>query len=101
MKKAPLYVKTIEIYLKNAEELENLTDPNLHNTPISNLILKLKIFKISAKTIENLKAIYPKLITLCFYDPHDKDVYAYKSLFENFTKLLSNLDQTSLVMGYN
>ena len=57
MKKVPLYAKDIEIYLHNADELENLTDPKLHNTPIKNLILELlNNFKISSKTIENLKS---------------------------------------------
>ena len=39
MKKVPLYVKRIEISSNIAEELENLTDPNLHNTPIDNLLI--------------------------------------------------------------
>ena len=62
MKKVPLYVKLIEIYPNDAKEFENLTDPNLHNTPINNLWLEFKSFYISSKTIENLKAIYPNSI---------------------------------------
>ena len=96
MKKVPLYVKNIEIHSKNAEQLENLTDPNLHNTPINNLELTLgESLKISSKTIENLKAIYPNSITLD-YGPIYKDKTASKVFFGNFTKFLSNLDQTSL-----
>ena len=34
MKEVPLYVKYIKISSNDAEELEILTDPNLHNTPI-------------------------------------------------------------------
>ena len=58
MKKVPLYVKSIKIPSNNEEELENLTDPNLHNPPIENLQLELKNFKISPKAIENLKKKY-------------------------------------------
>ena len=101
MKKVPLYVKSIKIPLNDAEKLENLTDPNLHNTPINNLELNfLKSFKISPKTIENLKAIYPNSITLSD-DSVEKDDYANQVLFGNFAKLLSKLDQTSLEMGFD
>ena len=99
MKKVPLYVKYISIYPNDAEELENLTDPNLHNTQISNLELKLRNCNFSSKTIENLETICPNSITLSDCSIYsDKD--AYKTLFENFTKLLSNLDQTSLDMDF-
>ena len=102
MKKVPLFVKSISIYSKNEEQLENLTDPNLHNTPISNLKLRLlESFNFSAKTIENLKAIYPNSITLetdgcLFY----KDESKHQVFLKNFTKLLSNLDQTSLQVNF-
>ena len=100
MKKVPLYVKSISISSNNAEEFENLTDPNLHNTPIDSLQLNLRnSFEISAKTIENLKAIYPNSITLV-YNPYYKDETAYKALIANFSKLLSNLDKTSLDMNF-
>ena len=103
MKKVPLYVKKISIPSNYEEELEILTDPNLHNTPISNLELKLlDSFCFSSKTIENLKAIYPNLITL---EADDSDLFCndetlYQALFQNFTKLLSNLDQTSLQVDF-
>ena len=100
MKKVTIYVKSIKIPSNNEEQLENLTDPNLHNTPISNLQLKLNSFEISPKTIENLKSIYPNSITLKA-DPLYKDESAYESLFENITKLLSNLDNTSLEMIFH
>ena len=102
MKKVPLYVKKISILSNNEEELENLTDPNLHNTPISNLELKLlDSFNFSSKTIENLKAIYPNLITLeADSDLFCNDETLYQALFQNFTKLLSNLDQTSLEVDF-
>ena len=100
MKKVPLYVKCIYIISDNTEELENLTDPNLHNTPINNLWLEFKSFNISSKTIENLKAIYPNLITLKA-DHISNDETTYKTLFVIITKLLSNLDQTSLKMDFN
>ena len=99
MKKVPLYVNFIKIYPDNAEELENLTDPNLHNTPISNLELELNRIKISSKTIENLKAIYPNSITLSD-DSEEKDESTNQTLFRNFTKLLSKLDRTSLEMYF-
>ena len=57
MKKVSLYVKCIWIFSDNTEELENLTDPNLHNTPISNLQLVLESCNFSSKAIENLKNI--------------------------------------------
>ena len=98
MKKVPLYVKRISIYPNDAEELENLTDPNLHNTPIINLLLQLESFKFSSKTIENLKTIHPNSITL-YSDPFDSDETKNQVYFGNFTKLLSNLDQNSLEMG--
>ena len=100
MKKVPLYVKSIKIPLNDAEQLENLTDPNLHNTPINNLQLKyLKSFKISSKTIENLKKIYPSSITLSD-NSKTKDEVSKQVLFENFTKLLSKLNLTSLMMDF-
>ena len=98
MKKVPLYAKNISIYPIDAEELEDLTDPNLHNTPISNLELQFGSIKFSSKTIENLKTIHPNLITI-YCNPFDKDETENQVYFENFTKLLSNLDQTSLEMG--
>ena len=97
MKKVPLYVKKIYINPNNAEELENLTDPNLHNTPINKLELEFRSFSFSLKTIENLKAIYPNSITL-EDDSVEKDESTNQALFENFTKLLSKLDRTSLEM---
>ena len=102
MKKVPLYVKSIKIRSNNADELENLTDPNLHNVPINKLDLELNSINISSKTIENLKAIYPSSITLetesyLFCNDESK----HQALFKNFTKLLSNLDQTSLEMDFN
>ena len=103
MKKVPLYVKSISISSNNEEQLENLTDPNFHNTPISKLKLKLlDIFEISAKTIENLKAIYPNSITL-EVDSYlfCKDETEHQALFKNFTKLLLNVDQTPLEMKFN
>ena len=100
MKKVPLYVKHILIPSNNAEELENLTDPNLHNPPIDKLLLELESCKFSSKTIENLKTIYPNSITL-LCNPFDKDENEDQILFGNFTKLLSNLDQTSLEIGLN
>ena len=93
MKKVSLYVENISISLNNAEELENLTNPNLHNTPISNLWLELKNCNFSSKTIENLKTIYPNLITL-------KQSCWFGDGTGNFTKLLSNLDLTSLETGF-
>ena len=100
MKKVPLYVKCIEIKSDNAEELENLTDPKLHNTPISSLHWILwNNFEISSKTIENLTAIYPNSILISDYS-ETKDETAYKVLFGNSTKLLSNLDQTSLEINF-
>ena len=101
MKRIPLYVKTIKIFSYNPEELENLTDPNLHNPPIDNLILTLfDDMNISSKTIENLQAIYPNSITLSV-DSEIEDKSSKKSLFENFAKLLSKLDQTSLEMNFD
>ena len=98
MKRVPLYVKYISIYPYNVEELENLTNPNLHITPINNLrISKWKSFKISSKAIENLKAIYPNSITLTA-NQRTKDESIKQALFRSFIKLLSKLDQTSLVM---
>ena len=101
MKKVPLYVKCIEICSNNVEELENLTDPNLHNTPISNLKLTLlNRFNISSKTIENLQSIYPNSIRIEVLTK-TQDESTKKVLFENFTKLLSNMDHTSLEMDFN
>ena len=101
MKKVPLYVKWIRISSNNVDELENVTDPNLHNTPINNLELNfLKSFKISSKTIENLKAIYPNSITLSM-NHRNKDESIKQALLGNFTKLLSKLDHTSLEMKLN
>ena len=100
MKKVPLYAKHISISSNNAEGLENLTDPNLHNAPINNLHLSLKNFNISSKTIENLQSLYPKLITLN-QDPKTRNEYSKQVLFENFTKLLPKLDPTSLEMNFN
>ena len=99
MKKVPLYVKTISISSNNAEELEDLTDPNLLNTQISILKLVLESIKISDKTIENLQAIYPNSITLRD-DSQTKDESTKEVLFGNFTKLLSKLDKTSLELEY-
>ena len=100
MKEVPLYVKSISIYSNNAEELEYLTDPNLHNTPIRNLEFKLlKSFNISSKTIENLKAIHPNSITLSDNSIFNDEAQS-QDLFGNFTKLLLNLDQTSLEMRF-
>ena len=98
MKKVPLYVKNISISSDNEEELENIIDPNLQNTSMDNLELTLLGYaEISAKTIENLKTIYPNSIWLLVvgYGEETRD----ESRFRNFTKLLSNLDQTSLKMG--
>ena len=101
MKKVPLYVKWIEIKSDNAEELENLTDPNLHNTPIGNLQWTLfNSFEISSKTIENLKATYPNSISLCDYSK-PRDETTSQVLLENISKLLSKLDHTSLVMDFD
>ena len=99
MKKVPLYVENIEIPSINTEELENLTDPNLHNIPINNLILKLESFKFSSKTIENLQTIHPNSIKL-FDCSSYKDGDIDQDMFENFTKLLSKLDRTSLEMNF-
>ena len=99
MKKVPLYVKHISISSNNAEELENLTDPNLHNTPIRKLQLHLNSFNFSSKTIENLQTIYPNSITLSD-SSFAKNESAHQALFKNFTKLLSKLDQTSLEMKF-
>ena len=98
MKKVPLYAKYISIVSKNEEQLEKLTDPNIHNTPIYNLWL-LNSFKISSKTVENLKAIYPNSIRLKA-NPKTEDEAINQVLFENFTKLLSMLDQSSLEMDF-
>ena len=101
MKKVPLYVKRISIYSDNADELENLTDPKLHNTPIEKLEWTLSnSFEISSKTIENLKAINPNSINID-YNQFSNDEDVNQAFFGNFTKLLSNLDQTSLVMDFN
>ena len=101
MKKVPLYVKWIRISSNNAEELENLTDPNLYNTLIDNLELALwNSFKFSSKTIENLKAIYPNSITLST-NHRNKGEPIKQALLMNFTKLLSKLDHTSLEMKLN
>ena len=99
MKKVPLYAKRIEISSNSEEQLEHLTAPNLHNTPIDNLQLELKSFNVSAKTIENLKSIYPNSIKLINFS-ETKDKIVKQGLFENFTKLLSKLDQTTLEMGF-
>ena len=98
MKKVHLYAKNILISSNNAEELENLTDPNLHNTPINNFQLRLyDSFKISSKALENLQAIYPNLITLI--PNHWTDgLVKNQVLLRNFIKLLTKLDQTSLEM---
>ena len=72
MKTVPLYAKWITISSNKTEGLENLTDPNLHNTPIDNLRLKLNSFNFSSKTIENLKTLYPNLITL-YWNPLNWD----------------------------
>ena len=99
MKKVPLYVKRIEISSNIAEELENLTDPNLHNTPIDNLWLLLDSFKISSKTIENLKAINPNSITIRLHHKFQNE--DLKQIFTwNFIKLLSKLDNISLEMEF-
>ena len=100
MKKVPLYVKNILIKSNNTEQLEILTDPNLHNTPIKHLILYFGSFKISSKTIENLKTLYPNLITI-YFNPFEKDENKNQVLFLNFTKLLSKLYRTSLQMGFD
>ena len=100
IKRVPLYVKNISICSDNAEELENLTDPNLHNTPIDNLKIILKSFNISSKTIENLQTIYPNSITLFAYS-ETKNEYAKQVLFENFIKLFPKLDRTSLMMYFD
>ena len=100
MMKVPLHAKTISISPNNAEQLEKLTDPNLHNTPISNLQLQLKSSNFSTKTIENLKTIYPNSIML-YCNSYNKNETAYKTLFVNYTKLLSKLNQTSLEMNYD
>ena len=100
MKNASLYAKHIVIHPNNGEELENLTDPNLFDTRINNLELALSnSFKISSKTIENLKAIYPNSITLSD-NSISNDEARSQALFLNFTKLLSSLDQTSLEMRF-
>ena len=100
IKRVPLYAKHIEVHPNNAEELENLTDPNLHNAPISNLQLKLlNSIKISAKTIENLQAIYPNSITISD-NSITKGEFTKEVLFVNFAKLLSKLDQTSLELDF-
>ena len=99
MKKAPLYAKCISISSNNTKELENLTDPNLHNTPIGILELQLVSWNFSSKTIENLKTIYPNSIRL-YCNQFEKDENADQVLFGNFTKLLSNSNQTSLEMGF-
>ena len=100
MKNVPLYAEHISIPSNNAEKIEILTDPNLHNTPIKKLELTLlDSFNISAKTIENLEAIYPNLITLSD-NSFSNDETKNQALFWNFTKLLSNLDQTSLEMKF-
>ena len=99
MKKVPLYVISISIYPNDAKELENLTDPNLQNSPISNLELEFKNFKFSSKTIENLQSICLNSINifdLSSYEIGDTN----QDMFENFTKLLSKLDQTSLTMYF-
>ena len=101
MKKVPLYVKYISIYPNDAEELEILTDPNLHNTPIK--ILKLTLdesFNISSKTIENLQTICPNSITLSDCSIYS-DEYTTQILFGSYTKLLSKLDQTSLKIDFD
>ena len=98
MKKVPLYVENISISSDNTEELLNLTDPNLHNTPIENIELELRSCNFSSKTIENLKTIHPNSITL-YCNQYDKDETTNQDMLVNFTKLLSNLDQTSLEMG--
>ena len=101
MKKVPLYVKCIRISSNNTEELENLTDPNLHNTSINNLELGLyESFEISSKTIENLQSICPNSINL-FVSFIYEDGDTNQDMFENFTKLLSKLDQTSLEMDFD
>ena len=99
MKKVPLYAENISIFsIDNTEKLENLTDPNLYNTPIDNIELELKSCNFSSKTIENLQTIHRNSITL-YCDPFEKDETVDQDMFVNFTKLLSNLDQTSLVLG--
>ena len=101
MKKVPLYAEHTIIYPNNAEELENLTDPDLHNPPIKNLkLILLNSFKISVNTIENLKAISPYLITLSD-NSEAKDEAANKALFTNFVKLLSKLGNTSLEIDFD
>ena len=100
MKKVPLYVKWIKISSKNAEELENLTDPNLHNTPINKLHLAFNNMNISVKTIENIQLIYPNSITLD-YNSYYTDESSKKVLFGNFIKLLSKLDHASLKTSFN
>ena len=101
MKKVPLYVKYFSIQLSNAEEFEDLTDQNLHNTPINNLNLTLlNSFNISSKTIENLQSLYPNSITINDFSILS-DESTKQTLFENLIKLLSKLDQTSLNMHIN
>ena len=96
MKKVHLYVKNIKIASNNVEELENLTDPNLLNTPINNLQLRLlDSFEISSKVLENLQAIYPNLITL-IPNPWKNVFVKNQVLLGNFIKLLTKLDHTSL-----
>ena len=97
IKRVPLYVKNISICSDNAEELENLTDPNLHNSPIENLQLELSSFEVSSKAIENLKTIYPNSIALVCNRLQTDETFR-QALFENFVKLLSKLEQTSLEM---
>ena len=99
MKKVPLYVKDIKISSNNENELESLTDPNLHNTAIRELELN-NSYEISSKTIENLQAIYPNSIKLNNHS-HYRDEYAKQTLFDNLTKLLTKLDQTSLEMNFD
>ena len=100
MKKVPLYAKTFKIFSDNTEELENLTDPNLHNTPIDNIQLELESCNFSSKLIENLKTIYPNSIRF-YCNPFNKDETKHQVYFANFTKLLSNLDLNSLKLDFD
>ena len=61
IKSAPIYVDYFRIDAENSEELKQLTNPNLYNTPIREYHMKFATkLKFSSEVIKNLQIIKPK-----------------------------------------
>ena len=103
IKSAPLYVDYFRIDAENSEELEQLTNPNLYNTPISEYHMEFEAkLKISSEVIKNLQIIKPKKIVLG-YRINMENLFYYKEmnqiLLSNFIEFLFKFDQTELSMN--